>query len=550
MNLKLLSQKFLLLLGIGVLACCVDLQAQVHWSHYPQNPVLDFGPAGSWDARTAFLPFVIKSNDTLKMWYSGTAISQIFTIPEIGYAWSLDGVNWNRSANPVLPKRPGKWDDGGTAQATVLQDGDTLRMWYTGAGADPTEFQDIGFAISTDGIHWTKYQGNPILESPDTWTDDIFSPSVILDGDQYRMWFSGSEPVFPFDAKIGYATAPVAIPAPVIVSIHDVPNDQGRQVRVTWNSSRFDGIDPTHKIIEYNVWRKVDGGAAQSASLSQADLGRRMRQAKASGGQLAANGGLWDFVGSVPSHQFPQYAVVVPTLADSTAAGIALSTFFVSAHTSDPAVFFDSQPAAGYSVDNLAPSAPQGVVAKSVANAVELEWQAIPDADFRYYAIYRSTQSGFVPAPENLRASTIDTIFVDSQIDPQTKYYYRIAAFDFSGNQSRFSAEVSALVTSVEEAKGSAIPTVFALHQNYPNPFNPSTMINFDVPRDAQLTVKIYDALGREVRTLLEGHLATGAHHTVWDGKDNHGVSMGSGVYFVKLTTEGFESTKRLMLVK
>jgi predicted GH43/DUF377 family glycosyl hydrolase len=204
------------------------------------------------------------------MWYSGTAISQIFTIPEIGYAWSLDGVNWNRSANPVLPKRPGKWDDGGTAQATVLQDGDTLRMWYTGAGADPTEFQDIGFAISTDGIHWTKYQGNPILESPDTWTDDIFSPNVILDGDQYRMWFSGSEPVFPFDAKIGYATAPVAIPAPVIVSIHDVPNDQGRQVRVTWNSSRFDGIDPTHKIIEYNVWRKVDGGASQSASLLKA----------------------------------------------------------------------------------------------------------------------------------------------------------------------------------------------------------------------------------------------------------------------------------------
>ena len=95
--------------GLIVLMFWVSaVHTQTDWTENENNPVLDFGTSGEWDAGVVFLPTVIQVGDTLKMWYSGAAQSQIFGNPEIGYAWSLDGVNWNRHPNnPVLPKRSG-----------------------------------------------------------------------------------------------------------------------------------------------------------------------------------------------------------------------------------------------------------------------------------------------------------------------------------------------------------------------------------------------------------------------------------------------------------
>ena len=104
--------------------------------------------------------------------------------------------------------------------------------------------------------------------------------------------------------------------------------------------------------------------------------------------------------------------------------------------------------------------------------------------------------------------------------------------------------------TAVETRPNGALPQAFGLNQNYPNPFNPSTTINFEVPKAAQVIMKIYDTLGREVRTLFDGRLEAGAHNKMWDGKDHNGISIGSGVYFVKMTSDGFESSKRMLLVK
>jgi len=104
--------------------------------------------------------------------------------------------------------------------------------------------------------------------------------------------------------------------------------------------------------------------------------------------------------------------------------------------------------------------------------------------------------------------------------------------------------------TAVATRPSGTLPQTFNLNQNYPNPFNPSTTINFEVPRAAQITIKVYDTLGREVRTLFDGRLEAGAHQKIWDGKDGNGMSMGSGVYFVKMAADGFESSKRMVLIK
>ncbi|RMD64990.1 hypothetical protein D6833_03585, partial [Candidatus Parcubacteria bacterium] len=104
--------------------------AQVHWTTVGDAPVLSPGPEGSWDAGIVFLPAVIQDGDTLKMWYTGSAGNYLTSDPmSIGYAWSLDGVNWTKYAgNPVLAPRPGEFDAGGLAAPVVFMDGDTLRM--------------------------------------------------------------------------------------------------------------------------------------------------------------------------------------------------------------------------------------------------------------------------------------------------------------------------------------------------------------------------------------------------------------------------------------
>ena len=102
-------------------------------------------------------------------------------------------------------------------------------------------------------------------------------------------------------------------------------------------------------------------------------------------------------------------------------------------------------------------------------------------------------------------------------------------------------------LTSVNEGTGT--PTTFALHQNYPNPFNPSTTIGFSVSQSGQVMLEIYDVTGRLVRTLISGNVTAGQHTAHWDGRDDRGSSVGSGVYFYRLGAGANSVASRKMLL-
>lgn len=91
------------------------------------------------------------------------------------------------------------------------------------------------------------------------------------------------------------------------------------------------------------------------------------------------------------------------------------------------------------------------------------------------------------------------------------------------------------------------IPVDYSLSQNYPNPFNPSTNIKFDLPSDNNVQIKVYDLLGKEVATLVNGRYSAGSHEINWDASD-----LSSGVYIYKMiTSDGkFSQTKKMLLVK
>jgi hypothetical protein len=94
------------------------------------------------------------------------------------------------------------------------------------------------------------------------------------------------------------------------------------------------------------------------------------------------------------------------------------------------------------------------------------------------------------------------------------------------------------------------VPREFRLYQNYPNPFNAETRIRFSLPRSAFVTIEVYNTLGQRVRTLVGEQLSAGYKEVTWDGKDEGGQGVSSGVYFYRIKTGDFTESKRMILVK
>lgn len=173
------------------------------------DPVLE--PTGSgWESVHVAAAWVIKMPDgenPYKMWYTGTN-DPTREAAQIGFAESADGITWTRhGSNPVLlPGVSGDWDDLGVAGPVVLYDPTSAtpyKMWYKGWRADQSGY--LGYATSTDGITWTKYN-NPGTNSPEfvnsdpvlQWGpqgafdgNDLGLVSIVKEGDLYRMWYAG-----------------------------------------------------------------------------------------------------------------------------------------------------------------------------------------------------------------------------------------------------------------------------------------------------------------------------------------------------------------------
>ncbi|MFQ6003311.1 MAG: T9SS type A sorting domain-containing protein, partial [Candidatus Zixiibacteriota bacterium] len=106
------------------------------------------------------------------------------------------------------------------------------------------------------------------------------------------------------------------------------------------------------------------------------------------------------------------------------------------------------------------------------------------------------------------------------------------------------------LVYDAEQEHITGIPRTYQLFQNYPNPFNPQTMIKYDLPNPGHVNVTIYNILGQKVKTLVNEHQEAGHKWVNWDGKDDGGKEVASGIYFYKIKTAEFEKTKKMVLLK
>jgi hypothetical protein len=124
--------------------------------------------------------------------------------------------------------------------------------------------------------------------------------------------------------------------------------------------------------------------------------------------------------------------------------------------------------------------------------------------------------------------------------------------FVFEWGDSTKSIDLKDLATGVKAREWTVItPEDYDLAQNYPNPFNPSTTIIFTLPLNKLISLRIYDNLGREIRTLISlTEYQAGPHAVVWDGKDNHGQPVASGQYIYRLEFGGFVKSRIMTLLK
>ncbi len=239
-------------------------------SFTPQGLALGLGPAGTFDEASVSDAHVVSAGDgTYGMYYTGT---DVLRDAEIGLAVSTDLVTWTRSsANPVLPfGAPGAWDNAHVASPSVAQTGSTWTMYFYGFANGSTA--SIGIATSGDGLSWTKAAGNPAItpEAGPAWDDtSVAFPDFSVDGAGPHLYFRGSNAS---TSSIGLYTSAVP-PAAYGGRYESVVFNSGRS-STSWLSLSADATVPsgTSLSLFLRVGKTATPDATWSAWTSAASL--------------------------------------------------------------------------------------------------------------------------------------------------------------------------------------------------------------------------------------------------------------------------------------
>jgi hypothetical protein len=300
---------------------------------------------------------------------------------------------------------------------------------------------------------------------------------------------------------------------PRLVSVRDVSLDQGGNVLVRWNSSPLDSF-PDYAISEYWVYRRNPGQTT------------------------------WSVITAEPAQGLSNYSRVTETLQDSTGGSNLYSSFKVEARGTVSGRFWASDVDSGYSVDNLAPPAPGAFTAQRAGDVITLHWAPSSAPDLAEYRLYRGTEPGFVPGPGNFVVARTDTGYAGPDAGATV---YKLSAVDAHGNEGPYA---SLTIDGTTGVTGGSLPPELALSAPAPNPLRGSCTMRLALPREAHVSLAVFDQQGRRMRTLLAGALSAGEHPIAWDGRDDSGRPVASALYFVRLESGGRAISRRLVVVR
>jgi len=185
------------------------------------------------------------------------------------------------------------------------------------------------------------------------------------------------------------------------------------------------------------------------------------------------------------------------------------------------------------------------VVANPDSPSVILNWEAPEAVGLSGYKIYRKTGADgeFIGIHQ-----TAELSFEDTQVEENVTYQYYVTGVYPSG-ESGISNIVTATVRPLSDNDIVGV-AVTRLAGNYPNPFNPTTTISFEMASEGNVVIEVYSVKGQLVRKLVNGVRGAGVHKIVWDGRDDAGRGVSSGVYFYRMVTGDYKNVKKMVMVK
>lgn len=429
----------------------------------------------------------------LKLFTFLMAVLMILAVPVMTSAQTA----WTKyEGNPVVDLgEPLSWDSGSLLRPFVIYDGEKYQMWFSGnKSGGASNARGIGYATSDDGVSWTKTDSiNPVLNvgPPGSWDDaGIFSCSVHFDGTTYEMWYAGSDGS---RYRIGYATSANGISWTKADSVNPVL-DVGPAG--TWDSADIRYPWVLFEGTAYQMWYGGRRGSIWRIGHATSPDGLSWTKNEDNPVLDAGPAGSWDDVHiAVPSvlHEGSVYEMFYGAADQSPSSG---GTFRIGYATSEDGI----------------------------------EWKKAvsenPVLDVGPTGSWDSFQIGH---PSVL-------------IDERTYKMWYIGAD--ASDRVRIGYATSAPL-GIEDGQN-VIPS-FTLHQNYPNPFNPVTTLRYDLPQASEVTLTIYDILGRQVRTLVQGMEEPGHKSVTWDGTDDLGEQVGAGICLYRIQAGEFAQTRKMI---
>jgi len=180
------------------------------------------------------------------------------------------------------------------------------------------------------------------------------------------------------------------------------------------------------------------------------------------------------------------------------------------------------------------------LVPDSVKSAdVKISWDSNKEDDLAGYVVYYGTRSRMYAYNKDVGNVTECTI---TALPDTGVYYFSITAYDRAGNESSLSDEAVVFLSKIKKKP-------FSLFQNYPNPFNPSTKIPYLLSYDLEVNITVYDIRGRKIKVLQKGVQQRGNYEAEWDGTDEMGVKVASGIYICRIIVGEFSQTRKISLI-
>jgi hypothetical protein len=181
---------------------------------------------------------------------------------------------------------------------------------------------------------------------------------------------------------------------------------------------------------------------------------------------------------------------------------------------------------------------------------IELSWKTESEVSCAGFYVWRcETENGkykpvnnsMIPGQGN-KSSATEYQYTDFNINYETTYWYKIEQIDISG-KSDFYGPFSAKTLR-------PIPKEYELSQNYPNPFNPITHISYSLPQAGPVLLRVFDMNGRMIRSLKSGTVSAGSYEIEWDGRNDKGEMVATGIYIMRMDANENVFIKKMMFVK